>query len=404
MKKFISILFITFIPQKVFSQNFLLGEVITLKGDTLRGFVKAQSDAQNAKSCIFSLSMKGKDVISYSPKEITSYKIYDEKFYIAKDVPFDIKETLFLEYLVNGIVDLYYLKKGMNEYFLMEKENKITILNNNKSIITQNGITFEKYSNQYKNMMQLLFEDSQFTKINAKKTRFFAEDMIDITKQYHNEVCSEYACLDYTKPFRKSVSFEIGIGGNFSNMKLANTDFNQDNFQPQLNIGLKYIDLRKYRKFNFRTGLSFSKNSYETRFEYELFDPRTRVMKMTLDYLTIRLPIIIEANFKRKKIVSPYLSIGLSPIYLASLKYNLVRRFSNEGTIPEQFENLPIKFRRMHYGIHFTSGFYLKINTKTYILFTCPIESRKPIVKSGHIFDYQKHFSIQPSIALGFVK
>ncbi len=96
---------------------------------------------------------------------LKAYRIENGNYYISKDVTIDsLKQKVFLEYLVKGIVDLYYLKDSQKEIYFLEKDNQMIPLSNDASIVTISSNdgsekNYEKKSNQYKSVLTYLFQN-----------------------------------------------------------------------------------------------------------------------------------------------------------------------------------------------------------------------------------------------------
>ena len=121
--------------------NFRPGYIVTYNSDTLRGFIKLKSNFENSKSCIFKTE-KNQIPKILSPDDIRAYRIENGKYYLSKEIEIDsLKKKVFLEYLVNGIVNLYYYKDPLNEYYFIEKDKILSRLSNEGSIVTvkENG-------------------------------------------------------------------------------------------------------------------------------------------------------------------------------------------------------------------------------------------------------------------------
>jgi hypothetical protein len=106
------LLFLLIFTQFVaFSQsNFKEGYLITLTNDTVYGLIDFRTDYTNAEVCRF---MKSPDaaVETYLPGSIAGYRFVAEgKYYVSKKVVFEnLNQTYFLEFLLQGLRNLYYL-------------------------------------------------------------------------------------------------------------------------------------------------------------------------------------------------------------------------------------------------------------------------------------------------------
>jgi hypothetical protein len=85
------------------------GYIITLQDDTIYGYIQNNGYIRNSKMCVFSRNIDsiGKE---FMPGDIHSYKFTEGKYYFSKTVDIDsISSKVFLEYLIDGKVDIYYL-------------------------------------------------------------------------------------------------------------------------------------------------------------------------------------------------------------------------------------------------------------------------------------------------------
>jgi hypothetical protein len=103
------------------------GYIIKNDDEQINGFIKIRSNIQNSKSCLFSKNVDG-ITESFDPSDIKAYKT-DTKYYVSHEIDIDLlKQKVFLEYLIDGIADLYYLKDISNEYYFIKKDGLFTRL------------------------------------------------------------------------------------------------------------------------------------------------------------------------------------------------------------------------------------------------------------------------------------
>lgn len=113
-----------FLAQTLFAQNDLKeGYIITSDSDTIYGYIDNLKTLSSAKICYFNNETGGKTT-AYSPKEIQGYGFVGGNIYKSKMVDSSTNEKYyFAEYLVDGIVDLYFIKELNHEKFYIEKDN-----------------------------------------------------------------------------------------------------------------------------------------------------------------------------------------------------------------------------------------------------------------------------------------
>ena len=146
-KKFFVCLLIIFLSSHFcLGQKWLPGYIITNEFDTINGYINLQSNYNNSRFCEFRQG-ENSEQKSYNPDEIRGYRIENIKFYVARKIKINGEEkTVFLEYLVNGIVDLYYLTEIATDYYFIEKDGVLNQLSNEERLINVGGVAYKKES------------------------------------------------------------------------------------------------------------------------------------------------------------------------------------------------------------------------------------------------------------------
>jgi hypothetical protein len=136
---------------EAFSQSdYRHGYIITNSHDTIEGLIDYGNINVSAYYCFFKKDSNS-IAVKYTPDEILRVNIPDSRLLVSKEIQFEDKtERLFLEYLVNGVIDLYFLReKSGKDYYFVEKNDQIFELSNYTRIINMDGIKYEKESKQY---------------------------------------------------------------------------------------------------------------------------------------------------------------------------------------------------------------------------------------------------------------
>src|SRR5690606_19029721 len=95
-------------------------------------------------------------------------------------------------------------------------------------------------SNQYIGLLSYLFQDSPELSNQIKSTDFGFKPLIKITKDYHNNVCDEYSCIDYTKSTKTKIHLEPFIGVMNSWMKLESSSDVAYDIKPVIGINFRF--------------------------------------------------------------------------------------------------------------------------------------------------------------------
>ncbi len=363
------------------------GYIITNSYDTIIGFINLKSNYNNSKVCEFYKDVD-ENPIEYNPQDIKGYRIEDVKFYISKDIDLnDQKRKVFLEYLLNGIVDLYYYKELTTEYFFIEKDGSLHQLSNDEiEIFDKNGNMYQKYSNQYKGVLNYLLHDAPELSDKILNTEFKHTSLIKITKEYHDMVCEDYKCIEYQKSNNSSIYFESYLGFIESWMGLGTSTNHTHNRKPYVGINFRFTPKKIHYVWNFMIGINYSYNNFQEVFNNVLLtNDIERSYQVYTKYSILRLPIIVEYSFPTGKL-RPFISVGYSNIFIINPDYDA---FGLIQINPSRIYYQPMQsdFRKYQFGFSSDFGFKYTLSNLNYIYFKGSYEYRIPSVNTNHVFD-----------------
>ncbi len=272
MKSFLCFfLFMLFAYTIQAQDNYKSGYIITNDNDTITGWSDYRTDAKNALICQFKLFEKSGG-ISYKPGQIYGYRFSEEgKFYVTRTIELDGKSrTVFLEYMIQGIINLYYFvdsssSYGKEEYYFFEDETgKMTPISkkDNKFITTEDGSMRIKEDMKYKGILRYLMKDSETVVKEVDNMNFNQESMIKVAKDYHDQVCKtgEECVIFESTPDKHYTTFRYSLyggtlyympGEEFGNCFCPLIGFQVNMTVPRLN---KYL--------SFQLDLAFSRFKY----------------------------------------------------------------------------------------------------------------------------------------------
>jgi hypothetical protein len=186
-------------------KNLRKAYVITLQHDTIHGYIEFGTDESNMAVCIFRTSLMG-DEKRYLPGEIYGYRFIEEgRFYVSKEVEIlkGDKKTVFLEFLLQGIKNLYYYKE-MGEYYLVEdQEGEWLVMSKRADYYV--GTKFYR-DTRYIGVLKYAFSQHELSNIRVDKAQFDRRSMIGIAREYHERVCddgSDCIIFEYQSRFGK---------------------------------------------------------------------------------------------------------------------------------------------------------------------------------------------------------
>lgn len=231
---------------KLYSQHdYRPAYIINLNHDTIPCFIDYNGNMNY--ECYYKKTIES-EAEKFKPFEIISFRFVDDKYFISKEVIVrnsyirinelefiggnsegkitqskylhegTHKENVYLEFLVEGEINLYYLKdKEKNEhYFLETKDGQILDLTIEEVQTYCNGVirSIEK-KNVYQNIIKATMSSKPEIFGEIKKTGFQHRDLIELTKDYHNLVCKDQQCIIYQrklKPMKVKLDVFGGVG------------------------------------------------------------------------------------------------------------------------------------------------------------------------------------------------
>jgi hypothetical protein len=313
-------------------KGFLPGYVISNDFDTIYGFIDMKSNYHNSMFCEFRQE-ENSEPKTYNPGEIRGYRIENTKFYVSRKITMNGGEkTVFLEYLVNGIVDLYYLKDIATDYYFIEKDGVLNQLTNEEIPVKVGNVSYTRESKKYVGILNILFKDSPQTLTKIPATGFGYNSLISITKDYHNNVCKDQVCIDYTKSTKVKIWLEPYIGIRLSWTTIYGSPAKSYCLRPNGGINIRFIPYRINTAWSINSGLfyvsdSFSKNFITTPGDYPCYTG--------IKYSMIGIPIALTYTFPGNK-VQPFISFG----YINSLIINYSgtkKEYQQTGTLSNTY-------------------------------------------------------------------
>ena len=121
-----------------------------------------------------------------------------------------------MEYLINGVVDVFYYPDNGKHYFVRTASDNWYELKNEQKEYMINGTQFIGTSNEYIGVLTNIFIESPSISKKVKNVHLTHKSLIKITREYHIEVCSNEDCIVYEKQANKikhSFGLLVGING-----------------------------------------------------------------------------------------------------------------------------------------------------------------------------------------------
>lgn len=326
--------------------NFLPGVVITNEGDSLHGMIDYRSTSRNAHICEF-IQEGNTQVQEFLPFSIKGYSFNNGKYFVSRETTINgQKESLFLEYLVHGICDLYFYGDGIwYHYFLEKADGQLYELTNEEKKVQLKDKTYLRSDNKYIGVMKYAFSDCPQLMPLINKAQLEHASLINIVKKYHDYMCDDYSCMIYQKQL-PAVRVWVGTSVALNSSSLS---FNKDkklesiefgaNYFPELELQLNTALPRVSEKLSFQLAGEISKPHFRGNGFYA---PLAANEDMTLRTLLLK----GKAGFKYiwpKGSFRPNLTVGGNYGFLSGTHVHQVQQtiYDNRVYISET-DNVPL--------------------------------------------------------------
>ncbi|NDW09722.1 outer membrane beta-barrel protein [Dysgonomonas sp. 520] len=373
MKKLLFTLFCVLSISSIYSQNYRQGYYITNENDTVRGLIDFRYDAANAKECRFKKT-ENSDIQTFSPKEIAAYRFVDGFFYVAKDIDTESgSKKVFLQFLVQGTMNLYYYVDDKNYsfyYFENEKGEVVSITKGDDKI--RNRLVAE--DNKYKGILKYTFRDYQSITKNIDKLKFEQKEMVGIVKKYHNETCSTGEdCIVFleNKPNNSGlkVQFSVYAGLSFANYKFHYQDglgvhkSSLDDYSPMIGLQAELSMPRLIRPLSLQVDFS----ALDFRNKKKVKNRNNPDVPTSLDYKAVVLTGRLgpKYTFFYDKRFRPSVGVG---IFYSGLVNSSCTRSTQYLNSPDQpVIETEYKLRNKMFGLYGSIGLDYIVKNKSYL-------------------------------------
>ncbi len=246
--------------------NFKPGFVIQQSGDTLRGEIDYRGDLLMGEICRFRVN---ENVQEFYPEDIRAYRFNDGKFYVSKVIN---NKSVFLEYLVNGELDIYYLRDLEGDHYYAENAMlEIREIPYSEGMRSVNGKHYQFRSKAHMNVLQYFTNEAPDLASDIQRIRKPTHrNLTKLAENYHEQVCySAEECIIYEKntPILKTeIEF---LAGPVTIYQMAERFTNYTSLQAGY---LLHINMpRVNEKIYFRTGVLYAPVEFEDRTGSRLF-------------------------------------------------------------------------------------------------------------------------------------
>jgi hypothetical protein len=329
MKHLLFSILIIILSLPVFGQyDFKDAFYINNSGDTIYGQIDYNTPSKNSKYFIYRLDSLS-PVKKHLPKDVQVYSFINSKTFVSKNIIVsDSTRTLFFEYLVNGVVDLYFIHINGFDNFLITKNGERFELTN-KEIYSQYK-TSKRYSNQYIGVLQYLMQDAPSMHEKINQTKFTAVSLIELVQEYHRQTCSpNQVCTVYFRKGEKlndvKWKWSFGVSLDYVSSKtLIGTGIQEFGISKHKNPFYRIIESNissnsKSTYLSPGVQLNISRN---TKSSLQIGLQYAKSTTSNLNVTSLITPISWQYDLARYTKVIPYIQMGISTNIYLNAEFN----------------------------------------------------------------------------------
>ncbi|WP_051697761.1 outer membrane beta-barrel protein [Prevotella sp. 10(H)] len=247
-------------------RNYKSGYIITNDNDSIMGLIDFRTDKASGESCRFKISDSAEEQMFY-PEDILKYRFINEgKYYVSQKIEIEGKtKTVFLEYLLQGMMNLYYYRNSDNNrqyYFFMDENGKMMQITKHPNEIVNSKI---KEDNRYINILRYMFGTYPGMAEKVEKTPFDRGSLVELTKQYHDLTCtSGESCIVFENDYKRNfipLKFSVYAGVQVASYSFLPEDRpykSMKSVSPVIGGLMSISNPRWSRWISFQADLSFS--------------------------------------------------------------------------------------------------------------------------------------------------
>lgn len=257
--RIILIIFSIFIFQTSFCQeNYLPGYIITLKGDTVNGFIDYRNLESNPNILFFKEKQSDNET-RYAPLDIKMYCVGDEIYEgaivktgigssITNQLEFTAElkietDTTFLQNMIQGLKSLYYYRNKFHlDQFYIKKDTTFELLVYKKYFIYRDGVNLIDENNRFLSQLSLYLYDCPTIQSKLKDLKYAKKNLENLFLVFYK--CTNAEIKYHKKSEKNSIEFGILAGISMSTIKFSSSE------------SFAYLVSADYSKsVNFTTGL-----------------------------------------------------------------------------------------------------------------------------------------------------
>jgi len=201
-------------PDLFCQRDFRPGYIISLNNDTVPGLV-LYTAINTSNVCTFRKNADSATT-NYSPSEILGYRFNEGKLFVSKMVTLAEGDKLvFLEFLIKGKANIYYMRDGTDHYFVENEHGLLLQLTEPEKVISgKNGVGYVK-PEQYTGRLKLAMSDCPEIFPEIERSSLNHSSLVKLARDYHIKVCTTEQCIVFERK-RPALHVRFGFYGGLS--------------------------------------------------------------------------------------------------------------------------------------------------------------------------------------------
>lgn len=294
--------------------------IVTNDFDTVPGFVDLKGYRSNSEACFFRESRFGKQVI-FSPDDISGYRIQNDRYFISMHVStLDGNRVIFMDFLLDGILDLYYYRDNSGDNYCIEDTygRLFTLSERKKETDGSKDNDIGKTEDNYRSILKILMNDMPGIDLRLQEASLSHWYLITLLRDYHefrnkSEKPVEFAAEP--KPFSFRVApYSTYIFETYNNSDVADlSDFKFDKaYYPVLGLSAELSSPQKSERLAFLFNLEGGRRYLYGHYYYDdPFGYYTQYVDAHLHHFILEGEALLRYNLKGA-VIDPAIFAGVA--------------------------------------------------------------------------------------------
>jgi hypothetical protein len=389
--------------------NYKPGYIITLKGDTLHGYIDYKEWENNPKHIAFKRDIRQGNADIFTTKAANAFAITGQQYYeryvvpVSQD-PVDVStmgskldtsyrtDTVFLRILNKGrYMALYGYRDDIKPRFYLLEAGQTRpqelIYHAYYNINESSSIQYVKrFHIQLQNIAQTNGINNDEVSREIVRCNYSETDLIGIAQKINGNSSKQFTAQ---KLF--GIRWFAGAGANYSNFKFTGNVFSifpaSNSVSPKIDAGIDFFSNKNIQKFYLRAEVSFTYGQYSFSYHDNISTPSNTTSLDLKQYNTAITPQFIY-NIYNKEQFKAFIDFGIS-INLASYShYQLITKYDSFPTNTQ--DNYP-EFENIYMTTPIKAGVAANKKFEVYVCYIPPVSitGRSAYAFRSNITSYQ---------------